>query len=87
MAYTARIKKVSTGEIREVNRLYAWDDENDWGEWSEGNFSCDCNRGILFESKYPWVEGCSEGKYLVQIVLDDGSVTLDEFTHGHGYWP
>ena len=50
--------------------------------WSEGNFSCDCNRHNLFRQaqglcyeKIP----CGEGKYLVKIVDKSGNVLYSEF--------
>lgn len=47
MPYTVHIKKTATGEVRAVI------EEGAWGEnepiWTEGNFSCDCNRHLFFE--------------------------------------
>ena len=47
MNYRVLLRKNSTGEVREI-------DGGEWHEaseflWTEGNFSCDCNRAILFE--------------------------------------
>jgi len=43
--------------------------------WEEGNFSCDCNRGLFFaqalgdmeREEQAWEGGCSEGKYRVEV--------------------
>lgn len=50
MKYTAFIKNVETGEIRECTDEYP-DEYLDSLQfvWSEGNFACDCNRRAIFE--------------------------------------
>ena len=43
---TARLKDRHTGEIKD----YVYESTNDniaW-QWTEGNYSCDCNRSIAF---------------------------------------
>lgn len=46
-----QIKNNETKEIRQLKDKGIWDDENDcFAEfiWSEGNYSCDCNRELMF---------------------------------------
>lgn len=78
---TARIKNVSTGEIKEKPHYLLfpdWDNENpSWYIWEEGNFSCDCNRAIFFDDED---EKCGETRYRVQLINnDDGGVFYSEF--------
>lgn len=47
MTYTAVIQKVETGETAE--RAYPNWQTADFSWWTEGNFSCDCNRELEFE--------------------------------------
>lgn len=68
---TVEIRKNETGEIRLMRDL-------DWhGDfiWSEGNYSCDCNRSSFFGDD----EDCSEGKYSVRITADSGEELYSEF--------
>jgi hypothetical protein len=46
--------------------------------WEEGNYSCDCNRGIFFGEDYDDVK-CGDGKYLVKIKVLTGEVIYDEW--------
>jgi hypothetical protein len=74
MEAVAKIKKMDTGEIRDHN--FEEDDELCFWSWREGNFSCDCNRAILFDdSDIP----CSDGKYLVNIYGPDGKCMYREY--------
>lgn len=60
-------------------------DEGDKFFWSEGNFGCDCNRGLMFEwavhgdgnevADYP----CGD-RFRIQLQLD-GVIVLDEIGH------
>jgi hypothetical protein len=57
--------------------------------WTEGNFSCDCNRRLLFAraagDDEDWESDCSEHLYDVRITnADTGEVLLDEFARGEG---
>ncbi len=49
MKYTAYIKNNETGEIRESIGDVGNSIEGLEFIWSEGNFSCSCNREIFFE--------------------------------------
>jgi len=80
------IKKVDTQEIRKY----------DGGEypylntaifqWSEGNYSCDCNRSLFFDyandgdGEGEWDIPCSEGLFIVQLKdKNTNKVIYDEF--------
>ena len=45
-ACTAHIRNVATGEVRE-KQLSKWDGGYEY-MWTDGNYSCDCNRAIFF---------------------------------------
>lgn len=55
MSYKVRIRKNSTGEERDYEfpkLTWEFPSENGSGSmfiWTEGNFSCDCNRYLFFE--------------------------------------
>ena len=79
MPYVAHITRVADGETR--TRIFDddWDDEGSEFWWSQGNYSCDCNRYLEFEragGHEPDIDdgACGEGAYRVKIVLPDGSV-------------
>ncbi len=79
----AHIKKVETGEIVSRDIHLPWEDYVEWGGkkvgggagyvndflWSEGNYSCDCNRKIEFNDEYDgWSdEPCTDGNYLANL--------------------
>lgn len=48
MAYVVRIRKNSTGEIRESIHDIEWTDSSEFW-WTDGNMGCDCNRELEFE--------------------------------------
>ena len=80
MPYKAHITKVDTGETRTTDIEWDWHkngEDGDWFWWSEGNYSCDCNRELCFlraGGETPEISDveCSEGKYTVEIELPDG---------------
>ena len=76
MQYKVKIIKVETGEAR------FYEDEFDHYEgfcflWTEGNYSCDCNRAIFFGDDN---DECSDGRYYVpHATLEDGTIVpLDD---------
>jgi hypothetical protein len=81
MAYDVKIRDLSTGEIVTRHFDLLWEDGSEY-LWSEGNFSCDCNRALEF-SRAKGVEAvdskCSyksypEGRFRVEsITLTDGA--------------
>lgn len=50
MAYEVEIIDTATGERRVAKIPYEWgSDDGDAHWWTEGNFGCDCNRGMVFD--------------------------------------
>jgi len=84
------IKCNETQEIvKYPDELYCQDGHPDVYMWEEGNYSCDCNRELFFETiksgksqmETYWNTGgeCSEGRYSVKIAIsEDGSVLYNE---------
>jgi GH43 family beta-xylosidase len=74
------IRRNSDGEIA-VRR----EDRDEFSDfiWSEGNYSCDCNREIFFclaRDESETNEDCGESRYSVRITDDDtGAIQYDEF--------
>jgi len=91
MKYKAIITRVADGEIGEYKPDWDYEVTEDGFSneyiWSEGNFSCDCNRMMFFHEargeEYP-VEKfedikCSNGKFHVRCVdVDTGAVLYDD---------
>jgi hypothetical protein len=83
MNVLARIKQVSTGEVRtyETDFLEGSTDYEIVFQWEENNYSCDCNRAMFFNNyaepdrKYP----CGETEYKVR-VFSNGRLLYEEFT-------
>lgn len=48
MSYTVHIRKNATGETRVYLEAMPWEEQTE-RMWSEGNYSCDCNRHLLLE--------------------------------------
>ena len=46
--------------------------------WKHGNYSCDCNRSILFGFDMDEFE-CSEGKFCVKLYRDGELIYRDDF--------
>lgn len=73
----ALIRKNKTGEIREYKDEVWWDHNEPYDDypndfmWSEGNYSCDCNRHIFFNNKKygeeDWDCPCGEELYSVNL--------------------
>jgi hypothetical protein len=77
--YTVTLRDTDTGEIRQFDyrdgptRLFFW---------TEGNFSCDCNRGEVFYraeidrgERAPLSFGCGEGRFeLIRLQGGDGTI-------------
>jgi hypothetical protein len=46
------IRDNTTGEVRRIPDVQDWDvSDPDWAEdylWTDGNYGCDCNRGLFF---------------------------------------
>lgn len=76
------ILKVKTGETRTIEEDYG--DEEDYNPffWSDGNFSCDCNRAIMFgdEEDIP----CGNTEFRVNIREED-EILYSEFSISDGH--
>ena len=74
MNLKVEILKVETKEIKtivqEIQEYFEW-------QWTEGNYSCDCNRKIFFDDiGYQEDVDCSEGLYLVRLSDNDTAEVL-----------
>ena len=85
MSYSVFIRDNNTKEVRE------YVEEREWSSdyiWSEGNYSCDCNRAVFFaeagkEDVAPaWEQPCGDCAYsFIDIKLENGnSVWPKEFS-------
>lgn len=80
--YTVDILEVATGEVVRRGMDLPWDDGSIYW-WTEGNYSCDCNRRMEFmrgkELDPDDAETeCGDGAYRVTITLPSGEVVLRE---------
>lgn len=76
------IRKNATGEERTYRHDMRWEAEGDQYMWSEGNYSCDCNRYLFFQRAHDEDEEdfeCGDTAYtVVKIVTDDGAQVYAE---------
>ncbi len=69
--YVVTMRNNATGEVRSLQQ------EGEWGDylWTEGNWSCDCNRAILFHGKSDVKRSCGMSQYVIlQVSLEDGTI-------------
>lgn len=83
MKYEISIKDMDTSEIRTYEDEFDSDDIVDW-QFSEGNYSCDCNRELFFcrvkDEEENWDRMCTDGDYTVHIVnVETGDIVYSEF--------
>ncbi len=84
---TARIRHVATGETVghpthvEVAPGTVLDEWSDTFIWSDGNYSCDCNRSIFFAQSggADHDDQCGDERFRVNLVAPDGRVFYREF--------
>jgi hypothetical protein len=74
--YNVHLRNNETGEVRVYREDSVWNGTNEF-MWSEGNFSCDCNRAMMFQraidEEQTWDHDCGDQGYSVlRIVLPDG---------------
>jgi hypothetical protein len=74
VAAVAEIRDNATGVVREhESHETMMDGDPDPGDfiWSDGNYSCDCNRRLFFAraagEDEDWDGGCSDGLYAVRL--------------------
>lgn len=76
MSYRVKITEAATGNSVVYESEGAYSDYS----WGDGNYSCDCNRGLFFkraegvdeEEAWDSTEPCTKGKYAVEFM--DGEV-------------
>lgn len=72
------IRHNESGEVRVHPQTWDWDGDD--FIWSEGNFSCDCNRGDFFAQGIGDNEDqdviCGNDKYSVRLTAIDGGAVL-----------
>jgi hypothetical protein len=79
MSYKVVIRRVTDGVERVCEVPTDWEFPSELGsgdifDWEEGNRSCDCNRGQMFEGDRG-VSACGESLYRVlRFELPDGTV-------------
>lgn len=80
-----KIKENSTGRIATFKDIVGEEGTfNPFYSWEEGNFSCDCNRHLLFHSHSDY-EGytpdfpCGDDFYSVEITSEEGIILYSEF--------
>lgn len=74
---TVFVTHVESGETRSFEDEYAWNTEGNDYMWSEGNYSCDCNRALFFAraaGKPDPDVPCTDDQYVVRIVVDGKTV-------------
>lgn len=69
--YIVKVKRIASGEVRELAADGDFEQGPRFG-WSEGNYSCDCNRHLAFIG---WPQGgdtdafpCGQDAYAVRVV-------------------
>lgn len=73
MKYTFKIRDPKTGLVKDLEDDYDYEDLGHMiYQWTEGNYSCDCNRSIFlygYDKKYE----CGETIELLKITARDGT--------------
>ena len=77
---TVEIRRNETGETRKYEYEYPWDGDY---IWTDGNYSCDCNRRLFFgyaagEKGEDIETECGKGAFSIRI-WDAGEIVYDEF--------
>lgn len=80
---TAHIRRNADSVVRDYPTTWDVVDEFEVDEylWSEGNYSCDCNRALFFAragGEPDPVRPCGEVAFSVQIVGTDGKVLYQD---------
>jgi len=78
--YIVYIRNNETNEERFYPEDMEWQDHFDY-LWSDGNYGCDCNRGLFFarageEPDPDW--GCGHEKYSVRILDNKGEILYED---------
>lgn len=89
MGFTVHLRRNSDGLVRQIRRDGNWTGE-DGHEflWTEGNYSCDCNRHLFFaraagdEPAWDDLE-CGQSAYTIVKVTNDAGETIDSEVDSH----
>ena len=76
------IRRNSSGETRVYSDAYVWDEEEHLVyQWTDGNYGCDCNRAIFFETAGGTANAgedeCGTGVFSSRVEWD-GKILWDE---------
>ena len=68
----------NTNEVRVLHKKLEWFERGSDFMWSDGNFSCDCNRALFFYDHDIDIE-CGESRFAVLgIRIDDGTFVYSD---------
>ena len=82
--YAVLICEVASGITVRTEHEGEWDEGPEFG-WTEGNYSCDCNRRLAWRQARGWTEEqidaaeeadgdhCGEGAFTAVAILSDGT--------------
>jgi hypothetical protein len=88
MSFVVHIRSAETGEVRSFVDDAEWNEGPSFG-WTEGNFGCDCNRGLqFFGSEFDFdsmdddecdkLTPCGHSRYAVRVVSLAGEVLFQD---------
>jgi len=72
--YSVSIRNNATSEVKKVDFDIPWNQEYSYFLWTEGNYSCDCNKHLFFSNSEEDFECGHDAYSIVDITLDDGSL-------------
>lgn len=78
--YKVEIRRNSDGVVRDYSEDVPWDDCSDY-MWSDGNYGCDCNRGLFFDRAANEENDdvpCGTSQFSVRITAEDGSLLYQD---------
>ena len=74
MKYTIHLRDTRTGVTKVHHDDYDWGDESAMlFQWTEGNYSCDCNRSIDFYDDEAKRLECSAGNVIALDKIEDAN--------------
>ena len=87
--YTVFIENPETKEVREFKGDWElWEDDPSGKDglifiWTDGNYSCNCNRALFFASvkseKDPNVSCSCKPHWKIKLVHEDGEILVNDF--------
>lgn len=78
MSYVVAIRDNKTGEVRVTEHGETWDPSY-VTLWNDGNYGCDCNRGLFFYGRNGIDVDCGETRFtcLYAVTSDGERIELD----------